>query len=246
MFVRKWVTIIVLALFLAPCAVFGAEIIKLSSLEWPPYTGENLPEGGASLKVAKAAFAAMGYDLVVEFYPWQRAVDMAKQGQTAGYFPEYHSADIEKEFIFSSRMGDSPLGLIEPAGSKTAWSSLADLKSKTIGVVSGYVNTEEFDAMAASGSLATDQSPDDATLVRKVAAGRVDMAVMDRHVFDYLVNNDPELSSVKGAVSFNDKLLENKGLFVCFTRTQEGEKLAAIFNEGLTKIDVHMIMNDLK
>lgn len=244
MFARKWIVCVVVALMLAPGAVFGAEKVKLSSLEWPPYTGEGLPDGGACVKVAKAAFAAMGYELVVEFYPWQRAVDMAKQGQTVGYFPEYHSADIEKDFIFSSRMGDSPLGLIEPAGAKTAWSSLTDLKSKTIGVVSGYVNTQEFDSMAASGALTTDQSPDDATLVRKVAAGRVDMAVMDRNVFDHLVANDPELGSAKGTVGFNDKLLEDKGLFVCFARTPDGEKIAAIFNEGLTKIDVDGIMKE--
>lgn len=244
MFERKWIIIAVIVFFLTPGAVFAAEKVKLSSLEWPPYTGEGLPEGGASIKVAKAAFAAMGYELEVEFYPFQRAVDMAKQGQTAGYFPEYHSADIEKDFIFSSRMGDSPLGLIEPAGAGTTWASLNDLKAKTIGVVSGYVNTAEFDAMAASGALTTDQSPEDATLVRKVAAGRVDMAVIDRHVFDHLLANDPELSSAKAAVSFNPKLLEDKGLFICFTRTPEGEKLAAIFNEGLTKIDANAIMNE--
>lgn len=239
----KW--IIIAAFFLLTSgAVYGAEKVKLSSLEWPPYTGEGLPEGGASIKVAKAAFAAMGYELEVEFYPWQRAVDNAKQGQTAGYFPEYHSREIEKDFIFSSRMGDSPLGLIEPAGADTAWSSLNDLKAKNIGVVSGYVNTEEFDAMATSGALTTDQSSDDATLIRKVAAGRLDLAVMDRNVFGYLMTNDPGLSSSKAAVSFNGKLLEDKGLFICFARTPEGEKLAAIFNEGLTKIDARAIMKE--
>lgn len=240
----KRIIFIAVLFLLTSSVVFGAEKVKLSSLEWPPYTGQGLPEGGASIKVAKSAFAAMGYELEVEFYPWQRAVDMANQGRTAGYFPEYYSADIEKDFIFSARMGDSPLGLIEPAGAGTAWSSLDDLKAKTIGVVSGYVNTEEFDAMAASGALTTDESSDDTTLIRKVAAGRMDLAVMDRHVFDYLVTNDPELSSAKASVSFNGKLLEEKGLFICFARTPEGEKLAAIFNEGLTKIDANAIMKE--
>jgi polar amino acid transport system substrate-binding protein len=222
--------------------VFGAEKVKLSSVEWPPYSGEKLPEGGASVKVVKAAFAAMGYEVVVEFYPWQRAVDMAKQGKTAGYFPEYYAQHIEKEFIFSERIGNSPLGFIESVKSPITWSTLNDLKGKIIGVVSGYVNTEDLDSMIASGTLTSDQSPNDETLIRKVAAGRINVAVMDRYVFEYLLANNPTLASSKGLVRFNERLLDEKGIFICFPRNPEGEKLVKIFNEGIKRIDLNSIM----
>ena len=54
-----------------------AETIQLTSLEWPPYTGSELPQQGASMAVVEAAFDAMGHDLEVRFLPWQRAVDQA-------------------------------------------------------------------------------------------------------------------------------------------------------------------------
>ena len=102
--------------------------VKLTSLEWPPYTGQDLPEQGASIIIAKAAFMAMGYHLTVDFYPWQRAVYKAKEGKDyIGYFPEYYAESIESEFIFSEPMGTSPLGFAE----KVTLGFLLDLHSHT-------------------------------------------------------------------------------------------------------------------
>lgn len=50
------------------------DVIRLTSLEWPPYSGKYLPEGGISIKIAKEAFLAEGYTLHVDFYPWARTV----------------------------------------------------------------------------------------------------------------------------------------------------------------------------
>ncbi|WP_230425637.1 hypothetical protein [Spartinivicinus ruber] len=83
-----------------------AETVYLTSLDWPPYTGKKLKQQGASVAVAKAVFKAAGYDLVVEFYPWKRAVDLAKDDpKYAGYFPEYYAAELAQNFTFSEPIG---------------------------------------------------------------------------------------------------------------------------------------------
>lgn len=223
--------------------VQAEETVELTSLEWPPYTGSELPQKGASMAVVKAAFEAMDYDLKVRFLPWQRAVDQAKEEDAvAGYFPEYHAESLEEDFIFSDSIGTGPLGLVERTDDPVEWSSLEDLSDHTIGTVSGYVNTAEFDAMAEDGELSVEPVTDDATNLRKVAGGRIPLAVIDSNVLEYLLSD--ELSNLKGEVQMNDKLLEEKELFVAFTRNDKGERLAEVFNKGLEKIDQEKIMKE--
>jgi len=219
------------------------KLIKITSLEWPPYTASGLPEQGMSALVAKKAFAAMGYKLEISFYPWQRAVNMAKADSAyMGYFPEYYSKDTEKAFVFSESMGISPLGFAENKSKPIVWNSLEDLKNMAIGTVSGYVNTEAFDQMAISGELSVKPVVSDDKNLLKLGGKRIDLAVIDKNVMVYLLKNEKSLASVSGQLAFNSKLLEEKGLYICFKKTAEGEKLAKIYNEGLKKIDVEGIM----
>ena len=63
---------------------------KVTSLDWPPYTNEKLPAQGASSAVVTEAFKAAGDSVKIEFYPWSRAVMMAKTDKAyVAYFPEY-------------------------------------------------------------------------------------------------------------------------------------------------------------
>ncbi len=218
-------------------------VVKLTSLDWPPYTSPSLPEQGASALVAKKAFEAMGHQLVVEFYPWKRAVALGKDDPAyAGYFPEYYAKEIEADFIFSDAMGDSPLGFAEHADAPVTWSGLDDLKGIRIGTVSGYVNTASFDAAVASGALDADAAPSDDKNIQKLAAQRIRLAVIDQNVMNYLLGN--QFPEHKDKIRFNTKPLEIKKLHICFSKTEEGGKLAAIFNEGLKKIDAAKIVQD--
>ncbi|QNM98577.1 substrate-binding periplasmic protein [Chitinimonas koreensis] len=234
-----------LALFCAAglMAVAQAQTVKLASLDWPPYTGAKLPDQGASAAVAKAAFKAMGYDLVIEFYPWSRAVDSGKSDPAfAGYFPEYDSADVRKEFTLSEPMGSGPLGLAQRVDAPVSWSSIADLASKKVGVVQDYVNTAEFDARVAAKQQKVDVAPDDSRNLLKLGSGRNDLAVVDSNVFAYLMKTDPQLKPFAGKLAMNPKIMEDKKLYVCFKKNAEGQKWAKIFNDGLKKIDVKAIM----
>lgn len=225
-------------------AVASDKVVELTSLSWPPYSGSTLKGQGASVAVAKAAFKAMGYELKVSFYPWNRAVRLAKDKNSkyAGYFPEYYSADIAKEFIFSEPMGSSPLGFAELKSNPINWSSLDDLKPYRIGVVQGYVNTAEFDKMIHNKKLKSSSTISDNNNLKKLAAGRLDLAVVDRNVLKYLINTDKQLKKSAHNIQLNPTLLENKNLYICFKQTQYGQQLARIYNQGLKKINIPAII----
>ncbi|MFC4157762.1 substrate-binding periplasmic protein [Chitinimonas lacunae] len=232
-----------MALMCAGAALAEVKTVTLASLEWPPYTGAKLPEQGASVAVARAAFKAMGYELKVEFYPWSRAVQLAKNSPGhAGYFPEYYSDELKNDFVLSEPMGSGPLGLAQRNDKPLNWSKISDLSAIKVGVVQDYLNTTEFDARVAAKQQRVDVAPDDSRNLMKLGAGRIDAAVVDSNVFTYLLKTDPQLKPYVGQLSMNPRLMEDKKLYICFKKGAEGERIARVFNEGLKKIDISAIM----
>ncbi len=219
--------------------------IKLTSLEWPPFSGVQLPGLGASVAVARAAFGAVGTALETEFYPWQRAVKTGLETSGyAGYFPEYYSEELTNKCLFSKPAGESPLGFVERKDAPVVWNSLDDLASLAIGTVNGYVNTDDFDKRAGDGRLQVEPVVDDITNIRKVANERVRLAVIDRNVFEYLLMTDPSLADIRSKVQFNAHPLEIKKLYICFRKDSTGMAAKRDFDEGLGKIDIQAIMTD--
>ncbi|MCG9684256.1 transporter substrate-binding domain-containing protein [Vibrio sp. Isolate23] len=230
-------------------AVFSSMVtanqkIYMTSLEWPPYSGTDLPENGYSVAVAREALAAMGYELVVDFQPWVRAVALAsKSDKYVGYFPEYYFEN--SEFIFSDPIGSGPLGLVENTRYPVRWEALSDLKHFRIGVVQGYINTTEFDNMVKAGELQVEASANDARNIHKVAKGRLDVAVIDPNVLEYLISIDVRESLLRKRLRMNAKLLENKMLYMAFKNQPQGQSINKIFNQGLEKIDIESIVSRL-
>ncbi|PWC44319.1 transporter substrate-binding domain-containing protein [Azospirillum sp. TSO22-1] len=227
----------VLAMTLAPAAG-RADEVRLTTLEWPPYSG-SLPDNGFSAVVVREAFKAMGHTVSIEVLPWQRAVKSAKDDAgIAGYFPEY-PAELDG-FTLSESIGDSPLGLIVPAGKPAADVSPAGLSRLKLGVVNGYVNAKPVAEALAAGTFKAEGVVDDETNIKKVAAERIDAAEIDRYVFAYLMRNAAALAPLQGKVEFGP-VLESKTLHVAFNTRPEGRRWAAVFAEGLRKIDVGLL-----
>lgn len=219
--------------------------VKLTSLDWPPFSGAELPGLGASVAVSRAAFGAVGTGLEVEFYPWQRAVKTGLEAPGyAGYFPEYYSEELKDKCLFSEPAGESPLGFVERKDAPLPWSTLDDLATVTIGTVSGYVNGDEFDKRAADGRIKVEAMVDDVTNVRKVANNRIRAAVIDRNVLEYLLASEPSLADTRANLQFNARPLEVKKLYICFRKDAAGVAAKRMFDEGLGKIKVQNVMDD--
>lgn len=230
-----------LCLLLAPSAAGAEPVVRLTTLEWPPYTMAAEPHGAVE-DVVRQAFKAVGYDLVVDYLPWNRAVLNARTDPAvAGYFPEYASDQVAADFIYSPSVGQGPLGFAERNRDPVTWRELDDLVDIPIGVVSGYINTPEFDSRVAAHRLRVDDVPNDALNLRKLAGGRVRLAVIDRNVMAYLLATDPDLAGLTGKLKFNPHLLGSKDLFVCFRKDRQGREMAALFAQGLAKIDAPAI-----
>ncbi len=218
-------------------------VVRLTTLEWPPYAGEELAQQGASVAVVRAALASMGQRLEVTFMPWTQAVATGQDSKSGfhGYFPEYASPEVERVFKLSQPIGRGPLGFVERRSAPQPWRRLADLEGVPIGVVRGYVNTLEFDAMVAAGRLTAVPASDDRANIRKVISGRLPLAVIDRNVLAWLMANDRSVADARRVLQFNARTLEDKTLHVAVQRTEQGAWALRLINAGLTRIDAAAI-----
>jgi len=215
----------------------NAETLQLTTLEWPPYV--NADGSGDSSDAVISAFQKAGIDAKVEVFPWNRAINLAEKDPAwIGVYPEYYAQDQDADkggsrCLYSASFGTSPVGFIQRADAPISWSTHDDLKSYTIGVVRGYQNEEQFDAMVEAGDINVELADDDAQNILKVAGSRADAGVIDRKVFEHLAANDPEVATVADNLSFNDTLLIEHSLHICFENTEAGQAAREKFNASL-------------
>jgi polar amino acid transport system substrate-binding protein len=228
-------------LLLSPLAGM-AQTWKITSLDWPPFSGENLPEGGAGIAVLRAALKAEGIDLQVEFYPWTRAIVTSKRDASyAGFFPAWPE-DVPAEYTPSVALFESPVGLVEPVAKPIRWNKLEDLSGKSIGTVQDYGNTPEFMALISSGAISTQIAMNDLTNVRKVAAGRMDAAFIDLNNLGYFLQHDAK--DIAHKVQANKKIIENKQLLLAINNKFSERRAPAILKSGVAKINPDKIIKD--
>lgn len=214
--------------------------VVLATLYWPPYTGANLPGEGESSLIVRQAFKAVGYDLEIRYYPWSRLLyEVQHDEDIDGYYPEYIGR--ESHFLYSNSIGKSPLGFAKRTSRDITWYSYDDLKQYIIGIVSGYVNTPRFDAMVSAGEIRVDLAGTDLFNLRKVLAGRVDLAVVDQNIYDYFVNADALLHSHREDLEMIPHLMDINDLYVCFPKSEAGTELMTLLNKGLQQLDLNRI-----
>jgi polar amino acid transport system substrate-binding protein len=247
---RFWGALAVAIVLLPGFSVPGAaenKVVRIATLDWPPYTGKDLPKGGATTEVVRSAFAKIGYQVEVEYRPWKRAIDMAAKGSddVIAYFPGYH-CEHRSGFVGSEPLGNGPLGLAEHVDAPITWSTLDDIADQQlkIGTVLGYANTDAFDAKVGTGYILAVPSNDDLTNLKKLVRRRIDAVVIDKLVLEYLKATDPSLKDGGDKLRFDETPLEDKTLYLCFRDDDTGRTLKHIFNAGLEQIDSDAIVND--
>ena len=82
--------------------------VTLATDPWPPYYGPDLENQGYFTEISRAAFQRAGYQLVVEFVPWKRALKMAKTGKYDGVLGAFYNDERTQWFthLFRAHLRD--------------------------------------------------------------------------------------------------------------------------------------------
>ncbi len=225
---------LLLFLLLASCPAPGfralADEVSLATLDWEPYIGPNLVEGGYVAAIVREALARSGLTVRLSFLPWKRSVEMTRQGSFQAYFPEYHDPLLERDFAFSDPIPGGPLALFVRPGQGFEYNSPEDLRGKHVGLVRGYVNTPAIDGCP---WLDRDEAASDLENLRKLLAGRVDVTVTDAYVARDLARR-----SLGGEEKVELlAVLEHKQLYFCVPHVRpDHNALLEAFNTGLAAL----------
>ena len=176
------------------------KVLNLATLNWPPYVSEDVCNKGWVFQFTVALLVSKAYQVHIHFYPWARSVMLVQQGKIDILFPEYFiesSAPSDavqgkkrrELLLLSNKFSGGELSLLKrQEDTFYLQKNLGNLKGKIIGVVRGYQNTPEFDAMMDSKQFSVVEAVDELQLVKLLVAKRVDLIVGDPKVFTYSVN----------------------------------------------------------
>jgi polar amino acid transport system substrate-binding protein len=215
-----------------PTPVALTKSITLATLEWPPYVGEKLPGNGITTEIIKEAFARMGYEVKLSYIPWTRVLQDVKDGKVEAGYPAYYSDERAVTYQLSDKFAAGTTGFFKRKAQAIAYTKLEDLKGLRIGIIRGYANPAAFEAAT---YLTKEEAADDEQNLRKLAAGRIDLALADKFTAQYILNTTfPE---GKDALEFVEPVLDTQPLYIMFSRKVTGfDQKATDFNAGLKLI----------
>ena len=219
----------------------AAETIRVASLSWPPYACESgCPENGSGAKALREVYAAAGVTVQFTWLPWSRAIADTKSGKYDAFFISWPE-DCAEGMKFSEALLTSPFGVMEQTAKPITFKKTEDLKAFRMGAVQDYGNTQEFNALVKKGVIKTELVQEDSANIRKVAANRLDGALMDEYVLKYFLKTD--FKDFAGKVRMNAQILEDKPLGLCIPVATYA-KWSAPLKAGLAKIDSKKINRD--
>jgi len=228
----------------------STKVLNLATLNWPPYISENICNKGWVFQFTTALLVSRGYQVNIHFYPWARSVMLVEQGKMDILFPEYFiessaPSDVIKGkkrqelLVLSNKFSGGKISLLKRKGYQfTLTDDLATLKGKIIGVVRGYQNTPEFDAMMDAKQFSVVQAVDELQLMKLLVANRVDLIVGDPKVFTYSVNyselsNNNKQALLNGTEVVNPALKYNHLYFAVSNKYQQWSQLLDDINLAL-------------
>ncbi|SMF60215.1 substrate-binding periplasmic protein [Pseudobacteriovorax antillogorgiicola] len=223
-----------LKLAITTCA-FSAEgkIIKMTTLNWEPYYGENLKNQGVITELVNESFKRVGLRTTIEFMPWQRAMILVESGQYDILMGAYHTKDREKKFFISDPIYNVKIRIVAHKDSKIRnYKSLVDLKGFKIGVSQGFANREDFDK---ADYLIKDVAKSPLLNIRKLLTRRVDMIVISEEILLHRLNKFKVRD--RPPLVYIDPILNESSLHLLSSKVRKSNsRIIEDFNTGIREI----------
>ncbi len=229
------VIMLVLCLSFSGQAESADKIVTLANIEYPPFAGEKLKNGGFLSEIQTEAFKRSGYTVNYEWVPWARGLKGAKRGVYDGLCVAWYRPEREEWFIFSNPLPASEIVFFKRRGVDILFDGdYTKLQPYSIGVVRGYANPPEFDKV--KHMLKVEEVPKDSVNIKKLIRGRLDLILVDKYLAQYIIST--EMIGFSDAVEPIKPVLKKDINYIMFSKKADGvkEKVDA-FNKGLEELE---------
>ncbi len=220
-------------LFVAVSQNVWSQKVRMVTTDWAPYYASTIKSGGVVTELAQAAFLRGGIESSINWYSWIRAMRMVKEGSADAVMGAYYSDERAELYTFSDPLFSVDVGLIalKSLGIEK-YKGLHSLEPYLIGLMRGWVYTQEFDA---ADYLKKQIVVNQVFAVRMLFAKQVDIVAASISVFKHEANL--LTNSEDQEIVVLDPLLDSKPLYLMFSKTNPNSlALIKIFNAGMASI----------
>lgn len=209
-------------------AEWAGQFWRVASLNWEPYSGAEMSTQGNVVQRLRCLLKAVDVQLLVEFYPWARAQEFAKEPEFEGYFPAWPE-EVLPGFLASEPLAWSDVSVMTYAGSNVEWTDLETLfKEQYVGLIRTYAYSDAVMKLAKQYAENVTLLPSETSLLKKLSRGHISAAITDSAVMQYLAER-----MALGNIKFL-KELKRKPLVMAFRDTPENRKRLALLNMLIT------------
>lgn len=223
------ILIVSFLLFSFSPALSQEKTLNFGTVNWPPYFGKNLENGGIMTEITTEAFKRTGWDYNLKFMNWNRAMGLAGKGKLDGVQGAYYNKERDKNFMFTDEIISANIVIFQKKGAGISYNSLEDLTGYTFGILRGWAYPEDF---AKADYLQKEETDTPKTNILKLLKGRVDLIVGDKLVtLDVANEHYPDRAD---RIEVLEPPLEEKPLHVIVTEKLENHtEIVNDFNKGL-------------
>ena len=213
----------------------SGKVIRISNGDWPPFMSPSNPHNGFVSRIVTEAFRIENVTVRYEFFPWARAYLVAQRGEFDASIGWYWNEERARDFLFSDPVFIESQVLFHLKEKPFNWTSLNDLKGKSIGATLGYTYGDGFKQIEESKFTDVQRVPSDEQNLRKLLAGRVDAVVMSKTVGERLLRSFNMADASR--IAFNPRPVNSGPLHVIFPKNMpQGQEWMTRFNRGLAQL----------
>ena len=181
----RFVAAILLLCLLLPLAA-ARPLVRFATSIWPPYVGPQLEEQGLLADITREAFDRVGYDITINYMPWEEALRAAGTGQYDAVLGGSWTQEREEMFAFSQPYYHTANHLFSLRNAGIGYEKISDLRGRKIAVVSGYEVDPEFDDAPGLNKIMVRDLPQ---AIQMVLDGEAELLVEARAVVLYTLRD---------------------------------------------------------
>ena len=230
--VASWILIV-------GCGVAAAqtsETIRITNGEWQPFLSKDVPHYGFASHIVTEAFALVGVEVEYGFFPWSRAMKLAREGMWDGTAVWGTSEERLQQFHFSDAVVPTTYVFFHLKTTPFDWDDYDDLGDLKIGGTVEYSYSYAFKAAEAAGIFRTIRGRSDEVSLKNLLKGRIDVFPGEVMV-TYEQIRDTFSEQEAALFTHHAKPIVDKPLFVLLNKGVPGnEHMHDLFNEGLKQL----------
>lgn len=197
--------------------------------EWPPFSGENLPNKGISLDVISTVLTRAGYEVRTSVLPWARIMNMASENNVEIVGSLFFDPEMTTHVTYAEPFFSTDVRLVAPTGSQIEYTSVEDLKPYSIAVGAGFLYQDEFDQADYLNKVEVTTTLQG---MRMLADGRVDLTLDSEDVISYSVRNDDP--SLADKITLTPGVLASQNIYMAVgNAVEDRHTIIADFNRVL-------------